>query len=74
MTKDYDHWDEDKQTQKDYDKDDHDSLKRVSSYAKEHDMSVQWVYKLASRGDIKLIEIDGMKFIKTTSLNLKNLR
>jgi len=39
-------------------------LLKVSSYAKKIDKSVTWVYKLIEAGDVKLIEIDGVKFIK----------
>ena len=39
-------------------------LIRVSTYAKKIDKSVTWVYKLAENKEIKIIEIDGVKFIK----------
>lgn len=39
-------------------------LKRVKTYADEIKKSVTWVYKLAKNGDVKLVEIDGVKFIK----------
>lgn len=39
-------------------------LKKVSSYAKMIDRSVQWVYQLAETKQIKIIEIDGVKFVK----------
>lgn len=39
-------------------------LKKVSTYAKEIDKSVQWIYQLARDGKIKIIEIDGVKFVQ----------
>lgn len=39
-------------------------LKSVKNYALSINKSVQWVYKLIERGDIKSIKIDGSKFIK----------
>lgn len=39
-------------------------LKSVKNYALSINKSVQWVYKLIERGDIKCIKIDGSKFIK----------
>lgn len=39
-------------------------LRTVANYAKEHDISTTWVYQLAKRGDIKIVEIDGVKFVK----------
>ena len=39
-------------------------LKRVKTYADEIQKSVTWVYKLAKDGEIKLVEIDGVKFVK----------
>ena len=39
-------------------------LLKVSNYAKKINKSVTWVYKLAESKEIKLIEIDGVKFIK----------
>ena len=39
-------------------------LIRVSTYAKKIDKSVTWVYKLAEKKDIEIIEIDGVKFVK----------
>jgi len=40
-------------------------LLRVSSYAKKIGKSVTWVYKLADKKEvIKLVEIDGVKFVK----------
>jgi len=72
----FEYLDEDKQAQEKLDKElAKEKLIRVSSFAKEHGISVQWAYKLAERGDIKMVIIDGMKFIKSsTALNLKNLR
>jgi hypothetical protein len=39
------------------------NLIKISTYAKEIGKSVQWVYKLIAAGDVKSIEIDGVKFI-----------
>jgi len=39
------------------------NLVKVSTYAKQKDFSPQWVRELAKRGDIKMIDIDGAKFI-----------
>lgn len=39
-------------------------LIKVSTYAKEKNISVQWVYKLIEKGELKLVEIDGVKFIE----------
>jgi len=40
------------------------NLIRVSTYAKKINKSVTWVYKLAEANEIKIIEIDGVKFVK----------
>jgi len=39
-------------------------LKRVKTYADEMGKSVTWIYKLANEGSIKMVVIDGVKFIK----------
>lgn len=39
-------------------------LKRVKTYADKIGKSVTWVYKLAKNGDLKMVVIDGVKFIK----------
>lgn len=39
-------------------------LIRVSTYAKQIDKSVQWVYQLIKDGKLKLVEIDKVKFIE----------
>lgn len=39
------------------------NLVKISTYAKEIGKSVQWVYKLIESGDVKSVEIDGVKFI-----------
>lgn len=39
-------------------------LKRVKTYADKIGKSVTWVYKLAKDGSIKMVVIDGIKFIK----------
>lgn len=41
-----------------------DKLITVRNYAKKIDKSVQWVYELGRRRDIKIIKIDGVKFVK----------
>lgn len=40
------------------------NLLKISNYAKKINKSVTWVYKLAESKEIKLIEIDGVKFIE----------
>jgi len=40
------------------------NLIRVSTYAKKINKSVTWVYKLAEKKEIKIIIIDGVKFVK----------
>lgn len=39
-------------------------LIKVSTYARHRGFSVQWVYKLAEKGEVKIVEIDGVKFVK----------
>tara|TARA_R110000803_G_C11824551_1_gene302433 strand:- start:454 stop:591 length:138 start_codon:yes stop_codon:yes gene_type:complete len=39
-------------------------LVRVSTYAKEQNVSVTWIYKQAKNNEIKIVEIDGVKFVK----------
>jgi RNA-binding protein YhbY len=39
------------------------NLVKVSTYAREKEVSPQWVRQLVKRGDIKMIDIDGSKFI-----------
>lgn len=39
-------------------------LKKISTFAKERNVSVQAVYKWIERNEIQCIEIDGVKFIK----------
>ena len=39
-------------------------LVKISTYAKRIDKSVQWVHKLAKQNEIKVITIDGVKFVK----------
>ena len=41
-----------------------DKLMTVRNYAKKIDKSVQWVYELGRKRDIKIIIIDGVKFVK----------
>lgn len=40
-------------------------LVKVSTYAKHIDKSHAWVGKLAERGDINMVRIDGVRFIIT---------
>ena len=40
------------------------NLVKVSTYARENNFSVQWVYKLIEKGELKLVEIDTVKFIE----------
>lgn len=39
-------------------------LKKVSTYAREQGISVQAVYKKIEKGDLCVVKIDGIKFIK----------
>jgi hypothetical protein len=39
-------------------------LKKVSTYAREKGISVQAVYKQIEKGELYVIKIDGIKFIK----------
>jgi hypothetical protein len=39
-------------------------LIRVSTYAKQINKSVTWVYKLAKNKEIKIVKIDGVKFVE----------
>ena len=39
-------------------------LVRISTYAKKIGKSTAWVYKLIDKGEIELIRIDGVNFIK----------
>jgi len=41
------------------------NLVKISTYAKQIDKSVTWVYELAKSGKIKIVEIDKVKFVKT---------
>ena len=38
-------------------------LKKISNFAKQNDISVTWVHKLAEQKKIEIIEIDGVKFV-----------
>lgn len=40
-------------------------LKRVKTYAAEHGLTVQAIYKRVMRGYLESVEIDGMTFIIT---------
>ena len=37
---------------------------KISTYARDNNLSVQWVYKLIEKGELTLVEIDGMKFVQ----------
>ena len=39
-------------------------LRKISSYARIINKSVQWVYELVKEGKLEMVEIDGVKFIK----------
>lgn len=39
-------------------------LKKISTYAREKNVSVQTVYYWIGKGKVKFVEIDGVKFIK----------
>lgn len=39
-------------------------LIRISTYARNHGKSVQWAYLQAKEKKIKIVEIDGVKFVK----------
>lgn len=39
-------------------------LVKVSTYAKSINKSTTWVYNLAKEGKIKIVEIDGVTFVK----------
>ena len=41
-----------------------DNLIRVSTYAEQIDKSVQWVYELIKKDKVKIIIIDGVKFVE----------
>jgi len=38
-------------------------LVRIKTYADSIEKSVTWVYKLAEKGEIRIKEIDGIKFV-----------
>jgi hypothetical protein len=40
------------------------NLIRVSTYAKQLNKSVQWIYTLEKAGKITIVIIDGVKFVK----------
>jgi hypothetical protein len=37
----------------------------VANYAKQVNQTVAWIYRIGKRGDINIVEIDGVKFVKT---------
>jgi hypothetical protein len=39
-------------------------LQKISTYASEQRKSTTWIYKEAKKGNIKLVVIDGVKFVK----------
>ena len=39
------------------------NLKKVSTYAKDKNISAAWVYKLAEKGKVEIVQIDGVKFV-----------
>ena len=40
------------------------NLVKVSTYAREMNVSVTWVHKLAEKKEIQIVNIDGVKFVK----------
>lgn len=44
------------------------NLVKVSTYAKKIDKSVTWVYRLATNNEIKIVVIDGVKFVQLEKL------
>jgi len=40
-------------------------LVKISTYAIKIRKSVTWVHKLAEKNEIEIVEIDGVKFVKT---------
>lgn len=41
-----------------------DKLKRIKTFADEEGVSTTWIYKQAEKGEIKIVIIDGVKFVK----------
>ena len=39
-------------------------LKTIRNYALTVGKTVAWIYRLGERGDLNIIEIDGVKFVK----------
>lgn len=39
-------------------------LKTVNNYAKKRGFHRNWIYQLIHKGKVKLVEIDGVKFVK----------
>ena len=39
-------------------------LKTVRNYANKHGFHRNWIYQLIKKGDVTLVEIDGVKFVK----------
>lgn len=37
---------------------------KVSTYAKKIGKSVTWIYKMITKNDLTLLEVDGVKFVK----------
>jgi len=37
---------------------------RVSTFAKEKNKSVTWIYKMIENKEVDLLEVDGVKFVK----------
>lgn len=40
------------------------NLVKISTHAKKINKSVTWVHKLIQKGELTLVEIDGVKFVK----------
>jgi hypothetical protein len=39
-------------------------LKTVANYARKKGFHRNWIYQLINKGQVKLVEIDGVKFVK----------
>lgn len=42
-----------------------DNLITVANYAKSKNVTPTWIYRLAKNGKVEIVEIDGVKFVKT---------
>jgi hypothetical protein len=37
---------------------------RVSTFAKQKEQSVTWIYKMIEKGEVDLLTVDGVKFVR----------